>query len=96
MATSKISMNFIVENVNFGSATVATSGGWDYEKSLTKSGYKAVGIVGIQKSGSGQGACPLARFSVDANAQTGQISIFNSSGSARTIGVTADILYVKA
>ena len=46
--TPTVVKSVLIENVNFGSTSIASAGGYDYEKTLVKSGYRAIGIMGIQ------------------------------------------------
>ena len=74
------------------SITVGANSAPDAFANVSKSGYKPVALVGIIKGGGGSGLIAIGGyyFSADENLY---IQLYNPSATARTISVTADILY---
>jgi hypothetical protein len=92
--TSKIKQqNLITEHrIITDSITVGANSAPNAVANVSKSGYKPVALVGISKGGGGSGLIAIGGyyFSADENLY---IQLYNPSATARTISVTADILY---
>ena len=85
----------LVEGVSLGNVTVNANGGTaSATGSASKTGYKPLGIVGVQKSGAGNGEVAITAFYISNSSIT--ISYRNGGSSQRTIGTTAYVLYKSA
>ena len=85
---------FMIETVTVASGTIAAGAAENLNASVTKSGYTAIGIVGVQKSGQSYGTVSISRFYTDGT--LAYVSIYNNYSSARTYTVSVDVLYQKA
>ena len=95
MATSTIkAQNLIVDSVTTESKTVSGNGNASYTVDVTKTGYKALALVGSTRSGGGSGLLADAGGWVDVSQQTATFSLYNPTSTARTgISVTLLVLY---
>lgn len=90
-------MPFLLEDVVVASTdtdTIAANSGANFTKSVAKTGYTAVGIVGIHKQGQNYANVFLTQFFLDG--QNAIVGAYNSNSSSRTISIVATIMYVKA
>lgn len=62
---------------------------------VSKSGYIPIGVVGVRRTGGGSGLLADSGFSIYSNGVV-QVQVYNPSSTSRTIGIVADILYVRA
>ena len=85
---------FIVETVPVASGTISAATAENFTVSVSKTGYTAIGIVGVQKSGQNYGTVAISRFYTDGT--NAYVSIYNNYSSARTYSVSVDVLYQKA
>ena len=85
---------FIVETVPVANGTISAATAENLTVSVSKTGYTAIGIVGVQKSGQNYGTVAISRFYTDGT--NAYVSIYNNYSSARTYSVSVDVLYQKA
>lgn len=74
--------------INAGEAAAASL-------NVSKSGYIPIGVVGVRRTGGGSGLLADSGFAIYSDG-TAQIQFYNPSTTTRTVGVTANILYVRA
>ena len=98
MATSKIQKQYIVDNVETANVSVAKTAGATASVSVTKTGYKPIGILSIRKTVVGSGnvtAVLLSSYSLT-DSGTASATFYNTSVNDRTMKVTFTILYEKS
>lgn len=98
MATSTISKQYIVNEVETASVSVAKATGAVASVSATKTGYKPIGILGIRKTIVGSGTVTPILLSSYSLTDSGNASaiFYNTSATDRTMKVTFTILYEKS
>lgn len=62
---------------------------------VSKSGYIPIGVVGVKRTGGGSGLIADSGFTISSDG-IAQIQFYNPSTTTRTVGVIANILYVRA
>lgn len=91
--SERASEGFIVENVEVASGTIAAGDAENLSVDVSKTGYTAIGIVGVHKTGQSYGYVSISRFYTDGT--NAYVSIYNNYSSARTYTVAVDVLYQK-
>ena len=82
----------IVASVALSSVTLTANGGTGSATgSVARTGYTPLGIVGVQKSGSGNGQASVTAFLISGTTAT--VSLYNNATASRTVGVTVYVLY---
>lgn len=97
--TKKATVNQI-SGITFDTITqtdvaVAGSASTDATIPIAKTGYTARGIVGVRKSGAGQGSAVISNFYLSANASSAIVSVYNISATDRTLTVMVTIIYER-
>ena len=100
MATSKIQKQYIVEWVTGGTIEIAKETYGSITIDISKTGYKAIGIVGVNKSTyTGDQVAPVCitnyRISTADPTQC-SVTLYNPMASKRTPKVSVGVLYEKA
>ena len=86
--------NFIVaETKSKSTGSISENTGADITISVTKTGYTAIGILGVQFTGSASGYCQPRQFRIDNGSAI--IYAWNSHTSAHTWTAYCTVLYVK-
>ena len=82
----------MVASVSLSSVTLTANGGTGSATgSVARSGYTPLGIIGVQKSGSGNGQASVTAFMISGTTAT--VSLYNHATASRTVGVTVYVLY---
>lgn len=90
---SKVQNMLVVERVSIGSGTLSATTGTSVSASISKTGYKPLGIVGIYKGGQNYATVSVSGFYIES--ETAYVSIFNPNSASRTYSISADILYIQ-
>ena len=97
MATGTIPVcnKYIFEEINVGNGTLNAGEVVLLTTSVAKTGYKPVGIVGVRKTGAGNGYIMIATFQVDSTTEEATFVIGNIAAVARSYVLYSTVMYEK-
>ena len=84
-----------VANASSGSKSCAAGVSTQFVISALKSGYQIEGVLGVWKSGNGNGLCAIANYYISQAQNSITVDILNTSSSAITVTVTVRVIYSK-
>lgn len=94
MAVSTVPMfPLVTDKFTSDEITVSANGTASATMDAAKAGYTPLGIINIQKSGTGNSAVAISAFRMSENSVG--IGLANTASAARTLSVTATVLYRK-
>ena len=86
---------FSTQTIQLSSVTLTANGGTgSITGSAARSGYTALGIVAMTKSGGGSGEVSFTAFYLSGN--NAVVYLYNNASAARTVSGQASILYKKS
>lgn len=84
-----------VANASSASKSCAAGVSTQFVISALKSGYQIEGVIGVWKSGNGNGLCAIANYYISQAQNSITVDILNTSSSAITVTVTVRVIYSK-
>ena len=98
MASSVIKKQYVTGLATVTGVTVAKDNGIATATiDVTKSGYTAIGVVKISKSGTGNGGIVITAFGIKAgDANSATVGLLNPTSTDRTISVSVAVLYERS
>lgn len=93
MATSMIKKSMDITTGYFSKNNIAVGANAFVEETynVSKSGYTPIGIITINKSGSGSGHCVISQFRISDN--NAIVAIRNLNSTAATVSMSITVLY---